>query len=55
MNRKSLWTIGIATWLGALCALVGSAHEQDTVRVPGGLAFSEFRGYEGWAIGISRN
>jgi len=56
MNRKSLWTMGIAVWLGALCALVGSAQDKYTVRVPGGLAFSEFRGYEGWqAIGISRN
>jgi hypothetical protein len=25
-----------------------SAHDKYTVKVPGGLAFSEFRGYEGW-------
>jgi len=36
----------------------GSAHAQDkySVKVPGGLAFAEFRGYESWeAISISRN
>ena len=33
-----------------------SAQDKYTVKVPGGLAFSEFRGYEGWqAISISRN
>ena len=53
MNRRML-TIGIATiWLGALCV---AAQDKYTVKVPGGLAFSEFRGYEGWqAISISRN
>ena len=38
--------------LGAALA----AQDKYTVKVPGGLAFSEFRGYEGWqAISISRN
>ncbi len=33
-----------------------SAQDKYTVKVPGGLAFSEFRGYEEWpAISISRN
>ena len=33
-----------------------TAQAKYTVKVPGGLAFSEFRGYEGWqAISISRN
>ena len=58
MNRKSMLTIGIAVWLAALGGLAISAqHKPDkyTVKVPGGLAFSEFRGYEGWqAISISR-
>ncbi len=44
----------------AVLALVGgltiSAQDKYTVKVPGGLAFSEFRGYEAWpAISISRN
>ena len=57
MNRMSVLTIGIATvWLAALGGLVISAQDKYTVKVPGGLAFSEFRGYEGWqAISISRN
>ena len=33
-----------------------SAQDKYTVRVPGGLAFSEFRGYEDWpVIAISEN
>jgi hypothetical protein len=54
-------TVGIATvWLGALGALAMSAQDtaegKYTVRVPGGLAFSEFRGYEAWqTIATSRN
>ena len=57
MNRKSMLTIGVATgWLAVLGGLAGSAQDKYTVKVPGGLAMSEFRGYEGWqAISISRN
>jgi hypothetical protein len=56
MNRNSKLTIGIATvWLAGL-GLVISAQDKYTVKVPGGLAFSEFKGYEGWqAIATSRN
>jgi hypothetical protein len=56
MNGKSMLTIGIATvWLAVL-GLAISAQDKYTVKVPGGLAFSEFRGYEAWqAISISRN
>ncbi len=57
MNNKRILTIAIAA---GLLALVGgraiSAQDKYTVKVPGGLAFSEFRGYEGWqAISISRS
>src|SRR5690348_7657351 len=39
-----------------LAGVAISAQDKYTVKVPGGLAFSEFRGYEGWqAISISRN
>src|SRR5215510_666153 len=57
MNRKSITTIGIATiWLVALCGFAISAQDKYSVQVPGGLAFSEFRGYEAWqAISMSRN
>ncbi len=60
MNRKSMLTIGIAAaWLAALGGLAVSAQDKQdkyTVKVPGGLAFSEFRGYESWqTISLSRN
>ena len=57
MSRTSMLTIGIATvWLAVLGSLVISAQDKYSVRVPGGLAFSEFRGYEAWqAIAFSRN
>src|SRR5262249_36144012 len=56
MNRKNILMIGTATvWLAVL-GLSMSAQDKYAVKVPGGLAFSEFKGYEGWqAIGISRN
>ena len=57
MNRTSMTTIGIAVvWLAVLGGLAISAQDKYTVKVPGGLAFSEFRGYEAWqAISISRS
>jgi hypothetical protein len=56
MNRKSMLIIGMATtWLAVLGGFAMSAQDKYTVKVPGGLAFSEFRGYEGWqAISFSR-
>ena len=57
MNRKRMLTIGVTTvWLGVVGGLAISAQDKYNVKVPGGLAFSEFRGYEKWqAISISRN
>src|SRR3954465_9824743 len=57
MTRKSRLTIGItAIWLAALGGFASSAQDKYTVKVPGGLAFSEFRGYESWqTISLSRN
>ena len=57
MNRWSMLTIGVAiVWLTVLGGLAISAQDKYAVKVPGGLAFSDFKGYEGWqAIGISRN
>src|SRR4051812_12504317 len=56
MNRKSMLTIGITVWVSVLGGLVISAQDKYTVKVPGGLAFSEFRGYESWqTVSISRN
>ena len=57
MKAKRMLTIPMIT--GVLVFLGGwaiSAQDKYTVKVPGGLAFSEFRGYEGWqAISMSRN
>src|SRR6188768_4349116 len=51
-----LWAIAIAAV--ALAALGGraiSAQDKYTVQVPGGLSFSEFKGYEDWqAVSISK-
>src|SRR5258706_10133413 len=57
MKDKRMRTITII--VGVLAVAGGraiSAQDKYTVKVPGGLAFSEFRGYEAWqAISISRN
>ena len=57
MDRRSLLTSGFAAvWLAVLGGLAISAQDKYTLNVPGGLAFSEFRGYETWqAISMSRN
>jgi hypothetical protein len=48
--------LAIAMIVGVLAVVGISAQEKYSVKVPGGLAFSEFRGYEAWqAISISRN
>lgn len=51
MNGKSTLMAGLAAV--ALAFVVGrafSAPDKYTVQVPGGLAFSEFRGYENWQV-----
>ena len=51
MKRKSTLTVAIvAAALAALSGAAISAQDRYTVQVPGGLAFSEFRGYEKWQI-----
>ena len=57
MNRKITVTIGLAAgWLAIVGAFAISAQVKYSVKVPGGLAFSDFKGYEAWqAISISRN
>jgi hypothetical protein len=51
MKRKCLRTIAIVTALvSALGGSALSAQDKYTLKVPGGLAFSEFRGYEGWHL-----
>ena len=56
-NKNTLTIAGIAISLALLSAGVAmSAQDKYTLRVPNGLAFSEFKGYEGWqTISISHN
>ena len=51
MNGKSMLALGIVSV--SLIVVGGtaiSAQDKYTVKVPGGLAFSEFRGYEDWQV-----
>ena len=42
--------------LAVLSGMAFAQHDKYTLKVPGGLAFSEFRGYEGWqVVAISQN
>src|SRR5262245_10535250 len=55
-NRNILTIVAAAAGLAVLGGLAISAQDKYTVKVPGGLAFSEFKGYEDWqAISMSRN
>jgi Cytochrome P460 len=54
MKTKTILTIVTATWALVIVGAAISAHDKYDVKVPGGLAFSEFRGYEDWqAVGVS--
>lgn len=61
MKRMSMMTAGMAlVWLASLGLSAISSQDASeskyAVKVPGGLAFSEFKGYEAWqTIAISRN
>ena len=51
MNSHRMRTIAIVTVvISALGARAMSAQDKYTLKVPGGLAFSEFKGYEGWHL-----
>jgi hypothetical protein len=51
MKGKRIVTTAIVTVvLAALGGTAISAQDKYTVKVPGGLAFSEFRGYEYWQV-----
>src|SRR5580704_1158650 len=53
MKKRIL--VGAASF-AVLAAFVLAAEDKYTLKVPGGLAFSEFRGYEAWqTIAVSRN
>ena len=52
MSRILSWLMAIAT--AALFAVFGggaiSAQDKYTLKTPSGIAFSDFRGYEGWEV-----
>jgi len=51
MKRKSIRVIVfVGVFISVLVALAMAAQDKYTVKVPNGLAFSEFRGYEAWQI-----
>jgi hypothetical protein len=58
MKKTLLISLGISVSLAILAGGVAISAGQDkyTVKVPGGLAFSEFKGYENWeVISVSHN
>jgi len=56
MNKKVLLTIGMVAGILAISGAAISAQDKYTVKVPGGLAFSEFKGYESWqAVSASQD
>jgi hypothetical protein len=58
MNGRSKWAMGFASAALAVLgigALYAQAPDKYTVKVPGGLGFAEFKGYESWQmISVSR-
>ncbi|HEY4394402.1 MAG TPA: cytochrome P460 family protein [Polyangia bacterium] len=57
MSLKKTLTLGLATgFLVVLGAKAISAQDKNTVKVAGGLGFTDFKGYESWQlVSISRN
>ena len=51
MKRTSIGvTVFVGVFLSVLVAVAMAAQDKYTVKVPNGLSFSEFRGYEDWQI-----
>ena len=51
MSRlRSLLPVIVPALLAVLAGAAISAPDRYTLQVPGGLAFAEFRGYEGWQV-----
>ena len=55
-KTQSLLMMMLAAGPAALGGLALAAQDRYTLQVPGGLAFSEFRGYENWqTVAVSQN
>ena len=51
MKHKSIGVmVLVGVFFSVLVALAMAAQDKYTVKVPNGLAFSEFRGYEAWQV-----
>ena len=51
MKRKSIGVVVfVGVFLFVLVALAMAAQDKYTLKVPNGLAFSEFKGYEAWQL-----
>jgi hypothetical protein len=50
MNRKNMFAIAMTTMSLATFASSVAAEDKYSLKVPNGLAFSEFKGYEGWQV-----
>jgi hypothetical protein len=56
MKSKALALISIIAVLAIVGGLAFAAQDKFTIKVPNGLAFSEFKGYETWqVISVSHN
>ena len=57
MKRANVsWTIAAVALLAAAGGIALAAQDKYTLQVPGGLAFSEFRGYDDWqTVAVSQN
>src|SRR5215469_13798537 len=49
MKRINLWVVASIA-LGLFAAIAFAAQEKYTLKVPNGLAFADFRGYENWQV-----
>jgi hypothetical protein len=51
MKRTSIGvTVFVGVFLSVLVAVAMAAQDKYSVKVPNGLSFSEFRGYEDWQV-----
>jgi hypothetical protein len=50
MNKTIVTMATAAVALAVLGGAAVFAQDKDSLKVPGGLAYSEFKGYENWAV-----
>jgi hypothetical protein len=51
MDRKIMWTVaGVALALAVVSGVAVSEQDRYSLKLPGGVAFSDFRGYGDWQL-----